>query len=405
MLHRLRLGWNRVRTETSHFWSDDGPAGNCFWWIDTMLLLAGIRNEWSSRWKGARLVQYMSNALFAFEVAVLLSQVKEGLDDTWDDVANKLMGILKCSSSILASAKMLVMIHLREPLGILRNYVLDDRVNSGDKVYDEFEQRKLNQTARFMFRAMLGLLIAEMTLLSIPNQTMASMFRMPPWGASNYLYHFFVTTLPLGLLPRLLSHMSYVGILIMGMRMKLGMMAHRYQRMTSASDLDLDQYFEGVNRELRETFKQQVEFLGHFNTLAEAIGKTFLIIHYYSIFSIGTIIFMGKHMGVNVFSAAFVLMSLALLLEYYVWCYLVDSIHETAASIGDHIYEICAIMPYSREYHRKYIQLRTSFIIIWINNCNGYSVDCFGLLQLSIIAFVNLLDVAYTVLMFLINMA
>nr|XP_029708445.1 uncharacterized protein LOC109417564 [Aedes albopictus] len=335
---------------------------------------------------------------------VLVSQVWNGLDDTWDDVAEKVMGLLKITSPCLAIMKVLVMIHLRKPLVILREFIFDSRVNSGDKTYDEVEQEKLNQFGRSMFRAMFAFIAVEMLLLSIPNRTMASMFQMPSWGASTFLYYFFVSTLPLGLLPRLWSHLSYIGILVMGMRMKLGMLVHRYRLMMKVSNLDLNQYFGDMNRNLREAIAQQLYFLRQFHILANAIGKAFLLIHYYSIFSIGTIMFMGKHMGVNVFSAAFVVMSLALLLEYYVWCYIVQSIKEMATSIGDLIYEICASIPYSQSLHSEYVQLRTSLIIIWINNRNGYTVSCFGILRLSILAFVNLLDVAYTVLMFLINM-
>lgn len=71
--------------------------------------------------------------------------------------------------------------------------------------------------------------------------------------------------------------------------------------------------------------------------------------------------------------------------------------------MGEEIYEICVHIPHSRDHHSKYIQLRTSLIIIWINNSNGYTVNCFGLLNLSILTFVDMANITYSLLMFLIN--
>ncbi|XP_029709146.2 uncharacterized protein LOC115255306 [Aedes albopictus] len=138
--------------------------------------------------------------------------------------------------------------------------------------------------------------------------------------------------------------------------------------------------------------------------LANMVGTAFLLTHYYSLLNIGALVYMWHTMGFNGFSMVYLLTFIALLFEYYIWCRLVDSFQDVADSIGQLVYEICVYMPHSPDHHSEYRQLRTSLIIIWINNAKAYTVSCYGLLKVSTLAFVDMVDITYTVLMFLINM-
>ncbi|XP_021702051.1 uncharacterized protein LOC23687434 [Aedes aegypti] len=417
MVNHLRLVWNRVfkyssseAVSVSKFWSDDGTGGDCYWLLDAMSLLAGVRSDSTSNWVGERKIRIFSNCLFVFGISMLALEVLSDMYDRWDDNSVKVMALLKLTSICLACLKTAAIVLLRKPIETLRTFILSERVNSSDHIFDELERSNVNQTGRTMMRAMLGLIVVEMILLSIPNQTMDNVFRMAPLllrmgePSARVLHVLFMCSLPLFLLPRLFSNIAYIGILILGMRMRLKMLTHRYHEMLRIPDSDVDYYLEIVNKKLRKTLCQHMEFMRQFSVLTHLVRTTFMITHYYSIFSIGAIIFMWQNMGFNGFSTVFLLTFVSLLLEYYVWCYLVDSFQEVANSIGVAIYEMCVHMPHSHDHHSRYIQLRTSLIIIWINNSNGYSVNCFGLLKPSILAFVDLVNITYSMLMFLINM-
>ncbi|XP_062711048.1 uncharacterized protein LOC109417563 [Aedes albopictus] len=374
-----------------------------------MTLLAGVQSDSTTNWTKERSIRIFSNCLFVFGISMLALDVLSDFLERWDDNFVKVMALLKLTSICLSCLKTVAIVFLKEPIATLRTFILSQRINSGDEVFDALECRKLNETARTMLRCMLGLIVVEMILLSIPNQTMDNVFRMPPVllhigeTPSRIVHALFMCSLPVFLLPRLFSNIAYIGVLIMGMQMKLRMLAHRYRGMLNLTASNVESYLDRVDNDLRVTVNQQLEFVEQFNKLAYMVSTMFLITHYYSMFSIGAIIFMWQNMGFNGFSTVFLLTFLSLLLEYYVWCHLVDSFHDVASSMGEEIYEICVHIPHSRDHHSKYIQLRTSLIIIWINNSNGYTVNCFGLLNLSILTFVDMANITYSLLMFLIN--
>nr|XP_029709479.1 uncharacterized protein LOC109417563 [Aedes albopictus] len=337
-----------------------------------MTLLAGVRSDSTTNWTKERSIRIFSNCLFVFGISMLALDVLSDFLERWDDNFVKVMALLKLTSICLSCLKTVAIVFLKEPIATLRTFILSQRVNSGDEVFDALERRKLNETARTMLRCMLGLIVVEMILLSIPNQTMDNVFRMPPVllhigeTPSRIVHALFMCSLPVFLLPRLFSNIAYIGVLIMGMQMKLKMLAHRYRGMLNLTASNVENYLERVD------------------TLEPSFSC-------------------GKIWDSTDFPPFFLLTFLSLLLEYYVWCHLVDSFHDVASSMGEEIYEICVHIPHSRDHHSKYIQLRTSLIIIWINNSNGYTVNCFGLLNLSILTFVDMANITYSLLMFLIN--
>nr|XP_029736243.1 uncharacterized protein LOC115271006 [Aedes albopictus] len=92
------------------------------------------------------------------------------------------------------------------------------------------------------------------------------------------------------------------------------------------------------------------------------------------------------------------------LFEYFSLCYLVDSFQDEVDSIGQHIFEICARIPFRSERRSEYVQLRTTLMVMWINTRNGIHMDCVGLFEINTPKFLALLNIAYSVLTFLTQM-
>ncbi|KXJ79464.1 hypothetical protein RP20_CCG000712 [Aedes albopictus] len=413
MIDLFRSIWSRVRkwsSTVSYFWSHNDPA-DCFLLMDTMLLLAGVQSGLNQKRTSTLIVRYLSNGLFAFISIILILQVWSDTQEGWSDVTLKINSLLKITTIVMSCLKVLMINHFREPAQNLKNFILSQTVTSGFKSTDDLDRRKFNSIALRMLRAMFALLIADLILLSFPNQTMDNAFRMPPLLLQHMgkfslriLCSFFVCALPLVFVPRYFTHLSCMGILIMGMRMKLQMLAHRFRRITHLPVVNAKYNLEQINDELREILNQHMEYMGCFKMLANMVGTAFLLTHYYSLLNIGALVYMWHTMGFNGFSMVYLLTFIALLFEYYIWCRLVDSFQEVADSIGQLVYEICVYMPHNADHHSEYHQLRTSLIIIWINNAKAYTVSCYGLLKVSTLAFVDMVDITYTVLMFLINM-
>ena len=147
--------------------------------------------------------------------------------------------------------------------------------------------------------------------------------------------------------------------------------------------------------------------------------------HYFSIFAIAALIYICFGIGMNFVTFLFGASVTFCLFEYFSLCYLVDSFQDEVSSpisnpffhysypffrnlqvdsIGQHIFEICARIPFRSERRSEYVQLRTTLMIMWINTHNGIHMDCVGLFEINAPKFLALLNIAYSVLTFLTQM-
>ncbi|XP_021704698.1 uncharacterized protein LOC23687598 [Aedes aegypti] len=258
-------------------------------------------------------------------------------------------------------------------------------------------------------RVIIIIIIANAVLLLIPSAATKQALALPP-PLSNYgkhvsciVYLFSTQLLFLGTVPKFLSNMACIGMLIMGMRFKLKILAHRYFRMLNQPVVSSEKHFARMERDVKEVLNYQTEYRKHFETLKMLVEKAFFIAHFYALYSLGTCFYLSHKTGFNVLSLTLISLSVAYILKYYLWCHLVESLQDVANSIGDLIYEHCVQMPYSRKHHTQYMGMKTSLIIIWMNTKNGYAISCMGMIDISTKTFVSFLNAVYSVMMFLIN--
>nr|XP_029732144.1 uncharacterized protein LOC109414917 [Aedes albopictus] len=211
-------------------------------------------------------------------------------------------------------------------------------------------------------------------------------------------------------------------VLLLGMRVKLNIVAHRYRQILKQESLDQEQRFDRMNEEIRKALIQQTEcwryqyafltecfdnssvlYFRHLSILKDIVGKAFIPVHYYSLYCIGSLLYVSRDMGVNATSGVLVASVCFLLLEYYVTCRLIDSLRDVTDSIGYTMFELCARIPYTRKSHQKFVQMKRALIITWINTSNVSFANCFQLFNISTSAFVGMLNITYSVFTFLIN--
>ncbi|XP_062550256.1 uncharacterized protein LOC134215008 [Armigeres subalbatus] len=377
--NRLRIWWSSMWTQVCRFWSSEGPAGDCFWLLDFLLLLAVLQFFDSSQTKSET----------AFQIV---------------------LDVIKVTVVCLVGVRVLLIVSLEKPITSLRKSITSDRVNSGDRAFDELEYRRFNKSGRAMLLIIYGLIIIDTILLSIPNPMKDSVLELPPQlcrvgkQMSGVFYFAFVGFIALSMIPRMFCSLACSGILLMGLRLKLKMLTHRYKTIIEYPFLDADRYYSRVDREVQNVVDQQLECWSQLQVLKDCVGKQFFMVHYFAVFAIGALLFVCQDMGLNILSVAIVTTTMGFLLEYYLWCALVDSLQDEAQTIGYLIFELCAKIPYIHKYRHQYKRLQTSLMITWINTGNGLKMNCMGLFEISKVSFVYLLNVAYKVLMFLINM-
>ncbi|KXJ69383.1 hypothetical protein RP20_CCG027386 [Aedes albopictus] len=240
-----------------------------------------------------------------------------------------------------------------------------------------------------MMRLLFAVFITDAVLLCTPCAATEKLFTLPPPLSaagpiiSPILHICSAQLLFLGAVPKFFSNMACIGALIIGMHTKLKILAHRWNRILNHPLETPKCYFERMDREVRIVLDQQTDYWRQLQTLKTLVENSFFIVHVYSLYSIGSCIFVARELGMNVLTGVIYATSLAYLTKHYLWCHLVDSYKDVADAIGYEISSHCTQMPYSRQYHLQYVQMKTSLIIVWYNTINGVAMKSMGMIVIS----------------------
>lgn len=203
---------------------------------------------------------------------VLSLQIGEVLLAKNDDLFEFSWAMVKLSTIFVSGMKVFIIIHSKKAIESLRNFIISDRVFSGDDSYDVIQEKKYKQTARTALRVTYCIIIIDIVLLTIPYAGSESFLELPSLFISfgkhfKQISRFFaVSLLSLGFLPRILSSIIYIGTLFMGMRAKYMILAHRYGLILHRYSQNPDADFEIMNSELQDALTQELEFLRFLNT-------------------------------------------------------------------------------------------------------------------------------------------
>ncbi|EJY57991.1 AAEL017361-PA [Aedes aegypti] len=407
----VRKWWSSLVAKKRYFWSNKGPGSDCFLWQDVLLLIGGIQSELTLKWNCERYIRFLVSCLFFLQSFFIFVVLCSTLQTNRDEMFKVVVEVLKFSAFLVAGCKLLLIKLHRKSITNIRTYINDGQTTTGDNSYDRLELTNFKQRSMTMIRFIYGLIFIDMALLSIPNDITDMAFDIrsdiqPFMSHARNIYRLlFITLLPVGFLPKFFSSMATVGTLLLGMQANFKVLANRFHSILSQPFVINGTDWEMINHELKDTVKHHLEFWRHFKALKSLVGETFFLVHYFSIMSIGALCYICQDIGVN-FLSFVVLATLAMfLVEYYMFCHFVDSFQDIANCIGEHIFQIAILMPHNRKNHSHYIGFRTALMIIWLNTRRGVSMDCMGLFNISTVAFLHVLNIAYTVLTFLIQMS
>ncbi|XP_029725476.2 uncharacterized protein LOC115265253 [Aedes albopictus] len=319
------------------------------------------------------------------------------------------MELTKVAGALISLLRMLATGQLIKPITILRCFITSNSITSGNVDYDERELAKFNRFARIIIQSIFFWVFIDTILFPFANSTGYELFRFrlpSSWvgkRASNFLNTFLVGATPVAIIPKIICCTACIGVILTGMRTKLHLLAHRFKKIVQLDPND-EQYFERVVHDLREAVDQHAVYWSYLGIMKHLVGKLFLLVHYFSVFAIGGMIFACNEMQFSFMTIIFAVSVSFFLSEYYLLCHLADSLQDEATSISNDIFVLCSQIPFKPECRSEYIQLRTTLMIVWITTCNGISVDCKGIFKINRHTFVAMLNVAYSFTTFLIQM-
>ncbi|XP_039453496.1 uncharacterized protein LOC120432369 [Culex pipiens pallens] len=138
-------------------------------------------------------------------------------------------------------------------------------------------------------------------------------------------------------------------------------------------------------------------------TLQPIYEKLFFIIYYQSLVVAGTVSYVIIREEFDLCSVAIILCTSISILECYWWCHLVDTFKELNETIAGSLLGQCCQLPYSADRHSEYLQMRSTFMIVANISRHSVAFSCWGVFEISTAVFAKLLNISYSVLMFLIN--
>ncbi|EJY58032.1 AAEL017285-PA, partial [Aedes aegypti] len=84
MFAKIRAWWSTKTLWIRRLWFNEGPADDCFWWMDVLFLLAGIRSALTSNWTHERKIIIVCHGLFIYNFVVFYLQLWEGVTAKMD---------------------------------------------------------------------------------------------------------------------------------------------------------------------------------------------------------------------------------------------------------------------------------------------------------------------------------
>uniref|UniRef100_A0A182JDT7 Uncharacterized protein n=1 Tax=Anopheles atroparvus TaxID=41427 RepID=A0A182JDT7_ANOAO len=156
---------------------------------------------------------------------------------------------------------------------------------------------------------------------------------------------------------------------------------------------------------IRNTMRRHEQFLRQVDCLKPFLRNTFLLMFYAAVYfiALGTYrIRSNENILYNIMLCVFLV---AVLLECYWCCRLVDKLNEESERIGELLYGLDwpEQLRYSAADAHRYRQARTALLIMMSKSQKNLDITCGGFFVMSSEAFANLVKLTYTMLMFLLD--
>ncbi|EDS32841.1 conserved hypothetical protein [Culex quinquefasciatus] len=327
----------------------------------------------------------------------------------------------------LCYVKQFLLWYYRESIHKLRTFIVERQFCSGDSSYDSTVRSGFYRNAQNLVTGIFGLILLDQIMIAAPSPLRKRYFGIPSWfysyGEATALVVelAFYPTFIIVWVSKLFCSSATVAIVLNGLRTELQILAQYYGHIMKGLQLEVCSDPSKFHRHFRKSpqtrswfwsqlrlrtgvgVQHHVHILEYLHLLQPVFEKIFFLIYYQALIVAGAVFYVTMRDEFTVCSVAVLMCMSISVLECYWWCHLVDSFQDVNNTLSHHLTNQCSQLPHSADHHSEYVQMRTTCMIIAERAHRGVEFSCVGMFTISTAAFANLLNVCYSVLMFLIN--
>ncbi|XP_001865697.2 uncharacterized protein LOC6048849 [Culex quinquefasciatus] len=386
-----------------------------FWLLDKLLVLAGA--PFTPRNRSQRIVWILYQTTTYFQLSIsLVCSISFVIFE--EDSVTVIRTFLMFLTMTLSFVKLHLLLQNSSGISKLRDLLEAPGFCSGDPDFDESVRKRFKRTSRMLIITIAWIVMVQQILSWIPSDTQGIIFKLPAWVAwcfgdrvSLVIKNWYMSLCFTIWCNKLYACTITVVVVMLGLEAEQTILAHKFGRIQDSlqnlrqsywdREIARKQYWERLRTLIRVSFDQQQLLLRHLKELQSLVQNLFFYVYYSALILFGSDIFIATSnpsVFMYVAVAGTVLVSS---LECFSLCYLVDCLKDAFESISEHMFYLCARLPYSEDHHNDYLDTRATLQIIARCSRNAVTFGCAGVSEISIAVFTDMLNICYSVFTFL----
>ncbi|KXJ81660.1 hypothetical protein RP20_CCG017530 [Aedes albopictus] len=307
---------------------------------------------------------------------------------------------------------------------LINGYLLQ-RYNPLVKDVLDYVSKKPPHSERLRFRSkvlmiiqiMLTIVFINQIIMLIPSEQRDRWFSFP--SLSSVIGHkleailFFIYTATLSIIGGLKywSCAATVTTMVMGLKVELTILVQEYEDILRNVQTgynvalgDRKAFLNDLTADIYDIFRKHQEITEKTKLIRPLLEAGFFVLYYCFLLAVGSLLYVVMEGGISASSSIIALGGVGGLIECYWWTSMVDSMQETNEKFGDCNFELLANLGCDVHHRSEISKLRNNLMIFWINTCTAQPIKCMGMVSISVLSVVNLVNNSYSMLTFLIEM-
>ncbi|EJY57361.1 AAEL017296-PA [Aedes aegypti] len=382
-----------------------------FAFVDIISIIGGIYYKSENAWKQRVWKIYRIFASIHFLIPLLYS-IENVLKDT-DIVSLIWCGIVICVGLSICVNEIILRRSYKTLLEI-RKFINDKSNATSEPQFDSSIRNVFSQISQIASLTVIAMIIVDEILSPVVAMHEDRYFGLPRFlstsssianGMTRFVY--LVVFIPIWI-SKVFNATVEITALIVGCRSELKIFTKGFEEFLDdtreqADTLPREVFWKFFKIKLRFQIELHVSLVNTQRMVNELLSQFFMVTYYRDVIVIGSMIFIILSEGFSARSGVIVLSILTFFAECWWLSMLSEFFDDSTETIEELMDDLMVTIPYSKENHSDYQQLRTTLTVIKMNAHECTSVKYAGVFFISIETFSQLVDISYSVLTFLLN--
>nr|XP_029717259.1 uncharacterized protein LOC109422894 [Aedes albopictus] len=374
-------------------------------------MIGGMHYETENVWK--LFVWKIFRNISSVQMLIPLSYAVEKMIEKADAVAVIWCGIVMT----VGLTNLITELILRKSCGAIlqvRKFIEVGSKATGDHEYDSSKRKSFYRTTQVTALIVISMITIDEILSPVVAMYEDRYFGLPRYfSVSSSIVNVFTRLIYLILfLPlwvsKVFSAVVEITALVAGCRAELQIFTRGFEEFlenTKKKVLTQPRYrfWTDCGTLMRFQVEQHISHMETQRTVDELLSKFFIVTYYRDVVVIGSLIFIVLYEGVSARSVLMVLSLSTFLVESWWWSMLAEFSSGINTTMQEHMDDLLVAIPYSKEHHSDYRQLRTTVMIMKMITHRKLNIKYAGVFQVNVEAFSRLVDISYSLLAFLLN--